>query len=293
MPSMPEPIILALGVALAGVAILAPLWRDPRGAGVADDHDAFGQRHRIALEAVRDIEADRRSGSLDEAAHLVQRRDAERHAARTLVELEAARAAAPRPGPLTRDRPARRRTVVAAGAIAAALLAGVVIPTGGLANPTVVDEQLAAEQAAESARQKRVAALLEEVGEDPGDTAALSALADAYLAGGSAEDLSRAAAALQLLISLEPDNADAFARIITAYLRAGDHDNAGAALDAFARVDGAEPADLAFFAGLIALRGDDDPAAAVEAFDDFLELAPADPRAPMVESLRDEADAAR
>jgi regulator of sirC expression with transglutaminase-like and TPR domain len=51
----------------------------------------------------------------------------------------------------------------------------------------------------------------------------------------------------------------------------------------------ADPAEVAFFDGLIALRGEDDPEAATEAFDRFLELAPDDPRAEMVRRLRDEA----
>jgi hypothetical protein len=51
--------------------------------------------------------------------------------------------------------------------------------------------------------------------------------------------------------------------------------------------------EAAFFDGLIALRGEDDPARAEVAFDRFLELAPDDPRAGMIEGLREEAAGAR
>ena len=50
---------------------------------------------------------------------------------------------------------------------------------------------------------------------------------------------------------------------------------------------------MAFFDGLIALRGEDDREAALAAFDRFLELAPDDPRAEMIRGLRDEAAAGR
>ena len=50
----------------------------------------------------------------------------------------------------------------------------------------------------------------------------------------------------------------------------------------------ADPVEVAFLDGLIALSGEDDPERAIRAFDRFLELAPDDPRAPMVHGLRDE-----
>ena len=65
--------------------------------------------------------------------------------------------------------------------------------------------------------------------------------------------------------------------------------NARAVHDSYADVATADPVELAFFDGLIALRGENDAAAALEAFERFLELAPDDPRAGMVRGLRDEA----
>ncbi|MGH2358584.1 MAG: tetratricopeptide repeat protein, partial [Candidatus Limnocylindria bacterium] len=169
------------------------------------------------------------------------------------------------------------------------LLVGLAAPAPvGLANTTRVDQARSASQAAEAARQEQVSALLADLRHDPLNVDVLSRLADAYLAGSSGEDLARAAAALALVISQRPDDVEAHTRIITAYLRAGDYVNARAALESVRSLD-ADPADVAFFDGIIGLRGDNDPAAAAAAFDRFLELAPDDARAAMVRALRAEA----
>ncbi|MBA3403813.1 MAG: hypothetical protein H0U13_03855 [Gemmatimonadaceae bacterium] len=76
---------------------------------------------------------------------------------------------------------------------------------------------------------------------------------------------------------------------MSAYLRAGDYPNARAAHDSYADIDEADPVEVAFFDGLIALRGEQDVARATAAFDRFLELAPDDPRAGMIRGQRDAA----
>ena len=283
---MPEVLLLAIGLLVAGAAVLVPLWRSP-GRFVPDD-DAAAIRHRVALEALRDVEADRRAGSLDDAAYAAQLADAERRAAETRAALDR-RADAPVQAPGT-----ARRTwpLVAAGTVAGALIIGSLLPATGIASRTVVDEALAAAEAAQLAREHRIAELTEALEEDPTDTDVLSDLADAYLTGSTGEDLVAAASALQVLIALEPERADAYERIMSAYLRAGDPANARAAHDAYLGLSTADPAEAAFFDGLIALRGEGDSASAVEAFDRFLELAPDDPRAEMVQALRDDAASA-
>jgi tetratricopeptide (TPR) repeat protein len=125
---------------------------------------------------------------------------------------------------------------------------------------------------------------------DPDDEAALSDLADAYLAGSSAEDLQRAALVLLALIGLSPDDPDPYGRLITAYIRAEDWPDATGATDAMAELDPDSP-DVPFFRGLIAWRGEGDAAAAIDAFDAFLAAAPDDPRVPMIRALRAEAAA--
>lgn len=279
---MPEFAVLLPALVAAGFAVLLPMWR--RAPEVdRDDGDAGALRHRVALEALRDVEADRRAGSLDDAGYAEQLAEAEARALATRTALAAA------------VTPSRRtasggRTVafVMAGAIAAVLLAGWFVPGAGIANSTVINQGLADVQATEAARQERISVLQGELAKDPEDTETLSSLADAYLAGSTQDDLVRAAVALQLLIALEPDRVDAYERIMTAYLRGGDHANARAAHDTYVGLDGADPAEAAFFDGLIALR-EEDPDAARAAFDRFLELAPDDPRASMVRGLREDA----
>ncbi len=279
---MPEVALVAIGLVAAGLIVLAPLRRDAPDAGPQPD-DALALRHRVALEALRDVEADRRAGSLDEPGYVAQRAEAEARAAATLTALESSS-----PPPETTGRPRRRFAAAAAAAlIGVALVVGSALPATGLPNATVINETLAAAEAAETARQDEIADLLADLDADPRDPSTLSALADAYLAGSSPEDLQRGAVALQALIALDPGRADAYERIMAAYLRAGDAANARLAHDAYAELEGADPVELAFFDGLIALRGEEDRARANAAFDRFLELAPNDPRAPMVRGLRE------
>lgn len=293
---MAEWILLVVGLLVAGAVVLAPLRRRGDDAAWLDDgaREAAAARHRAALEAIRDLEADRRAGLIDEAIHAAQLAEAEARAAHTRAALDALPAAAVRAD--ERAAPHRARTrraaIGAAAVIGAMMLGGALLPATGIANQTVTNRALADAQAAEAERRATIADLLESLGTDPTDPRTLSDLADAYLAGSTQDDLVRAAVALRVLVDVDPGRADAYERIMTAYLRAGDHENARAAHDAYVALETADPVEVAFFDGLIALRGENDPARALAAFDRFLELAPDDPRAPMIRGLRDEADAA-
>jgi tetratricopeptide (TPR) repeat protein len=285
---MPETLILLAGLAAAGILVLPPLFGSGRPTPRADvDREAEVIRHRVSLEALRDVETDRLAGSLDDGAYVEQLAQAEARAAHTRAALDRLPDAEPtQPGAT-----GRRAGIGATGLIGAVLLVGSFVPATGIANSTQVNQALADAQEAESARQDRISDLLATFGRQPDDAGTISALADEYLAGSAADDLVRAAGFLQLLIALEPERADAYERIITAYLRAGDAVNARAALDSYATLASADPIEVAFFDGLIALRGESDPDAARAAFDRFLELAPDDPRAAMIRGLRDEAAA--
>lgn len=282
---MPDLLLVLVGLALAAALVLLPLRGRTASAVSADERDAAELRHRVALEALRDVEADRRAGSLDGAAYAAQLAEAEARAAETRRALTTGEA--PAAGPRT-SRDGRRAAILAAGLIGGALVAGWLVPGAGVANRTVTNQALAVAEAAEQARQDRIRELTAELAADPEDTEVLSDLADAYLAGSDARDLSAAARALQLLIALDPERADAYERIMTAYLRAGDAGNARAAHDAYADVASADAIELAFFDGLIA-RAEGEDQRAVAAFDRFLELAPDDPRAEMIAGLREEA----
>lgn len=275
---MAEVLLLALGLAVAAVVVLSPLRRPADVQDGGDAAAAFDEgariRHRAALEALRDVEADRRARSLDDAAYAAALANAEALAAETLAALEAP-ATTPRP---TADPRGRRLALVAAAIIGVALVGGSLFPVTGLANETV------------DTRSERIEALTDALAADPTNADVLLALADAYLEGSSSRDLVAAVTVLQVLLQVEPEHAGAFERVIGAYIRAGDWVNARAALDEYAGLSVADPVEVAFLTGLVALRGEGDAATAVEAFDRFLELAPDDPRAGMVRGLRDEAD---
>ena len=284
---MPEPLVLLVGLLIGAAFVVPPLFqRRVEGTAGEDDRDAAAVRHRVAIETLRDVEADRSAGSLDDAAYADQLAQAEARAAATRAALER-----PPPEPAGRRAPERGRRLglVAAGVIGALLMAGALLPATGLANRVVVNQALADAPAGEAERQDRIVELLGALDPDAPDAATLSALADAYLAGSTGDDLVRAAVTLQVLVDVEPDRADAYERLMTAYLRAGDYRNARAVHDSYSTVATADPVELAFFDGLIALRGESEAAAALEAFERFLELAPDDPRAGMVRGLRDEA----
>ena len=301
---MPDPTELLLlgGVGAAVAALVAtPFVRGHRGVAArpdpaSDDLETLRIRHRVALEAIRDVEADYRAGSLDDAAHAEQRERGEQRAAETLAALEAAEVGAPPSAsgvavPSGSPLPPRR-VGTAAIVIAVAVAIGLVLPAPfSLANPTQTNQALASQQAQEAARQATITQLLDQLTANPRDPDALSKLADAYLQGGSADDLSRAGTILLALISLEPTNASAYQRLITAYINVGDWTDATSATDAYARVV-PDSADIPFFRGIIAFRGLNDTAAAVEAFQAFLDAAPEDPRAVMVRALLSEAESA-
>ncbi|MCV0402287.1 MAG: hypothetical protein K5924_01105 [Chloroflexi bacterium] len=280
---MAEPLLLLVGALVAGAVVLAPLRR-PRGEDAADDAAAAVIRHRVALEALRDVETDRRAGSLDDAAYAVQLAEAEERAARTKAALAAVPVDGTTEVAAARHDP-RRTAVIAAVVVAAVLIVGAAVPATGIGNRTETNQALADVQAVERERQAEITRLLGELDPQSPDPAVVSDLADAYLAGSSREDLVRAAASLQLLIGLEPERADAYERIMSAYLRAGDAANARSAHASYAALPSADPVEEAFFDGLIALRGEGDPDRARAAFERFLEAAPDDPRAGMIRAL--------
>jgi|GEM_PF-4301921 len=280
---MAEALIMLVGVGLAGWLVLLPLRGTYVEPETDDTRSALELRHRVALEALRDTETDRAAGSLNDDAYAAAMAEAEERAAVTRAALDAYRVDITQP---TRAH-GRGAALVAAGGLGAALLAGALVPATGIGNQTVINQGLADAQAAEDAREDRITELLASLAADADDPETLSALADAYLAGSSSDDLVRGAVALRLLVEMEPERPDAYERIMSAYLRAGDYANARAAHDSYVDLAEADPVEIAFFDGLIALRGEQDSARANAAFDRFLELAPDDPRAGMIRGLRD------
>ncbi len=287
MPDLVQWVLLAgIGLAVAA-AIGIPLLRPGSPSATFDTEtevEARALRHRVALEGLLDVEADRRAGSLDDASYQRERAEAEARAAETLE-----------PAPLQPASPAAtsatgRGTAAAFGAlVAVALLVGFALPGSiGLAQRTVVNQPLADALAEEEDRQAEVQRLLGLFAANTRDPQVISDLADAYLAGDSLEDLQRAAAALQILLALQPENHSAYRRLINAYLVTAHYDDAQAATDSYATIAGPDEPDIPFYRGVIAFRRGES-ATAVREFDLFLKLAPEDGRAPMVSSLRAEA----
>jgi cytochrome c-type biogenesis protein CcmI len=287
MPDVTQWILLA-AIGLAAAAVIGwPLLRAGSRSVTFDTQaelEAHALRHRVALDALLDVEADRRAGSLDDASYERERSEAEARAAETLAPapVEASsRVVAPRRG---------RGLIAALGAlIALALLVGFALPGSiGLAQRTVVNQSLADAMSQEADRQAEIQRLLALFASNPRDAQVASDLADAYLAGDSQEDLQRAAVALQILLALEPQNHSAYRRLINAYLVTAHYDDAQATTDSYATIAGPDEPDIPFYRGVIAFRRGDN-GTAVREFDRFLELAPDDGRVRMVSSLRAEA----
>jgi cytochrome c-type biogenesis protein CcmI len=286
MPDLAQwALLVVVGLAVAA-AIAWPLLRrgSPTVAPEAlAEAEARALRHRVALDALLDVEADRRAGSLDDASYERERAEAEARAADTLEP-----APLP-PSPAASTGTGRGMTAALGGLVALALLVGYALPGSiGLGQRTVVNQALADALAQEADRQAEIQRLLELFDANPRDPEVVSHLADAYLAGGSLEDLQRAAAALQLLLGLEPENHSAYRRLINAYLITAHYDDAQATTDSYALIAGPDEPDIPFYRGLIAFRRGD-YATAVQEFDRFLALAPDDGRASMISSLRAEA----
>ena len=293
MPDFGQLLVLLVVLLAAGFVVAGPiLW--PARTGVeppAGEEDATGLalRHRIAVESLHDVEADRRAGSLDREGYEAARAEAEERAARTLAALEAAPAQVPdAPNGLRATTSSRRVAGLVGVGIVALILLGSFLPAPlTLANRTVVNTQLAAQQAAEAARQEAIRRLETTLAAKP-DAAGLVQLANLYLQGGTPAEVQRAARLLILAIGLDPNQSDAYRLLITAYIQTGDYKDATAATDSYAKVAPESP-DIPFFRGLIAYQGSGDRAAAARWFDAFLKAAPDDPRAVMVRSLRAEA----
>lgn len=287
MPDLLQWLLLLVAGVAAAAAIGWPLLRGGTSSvtfTTQAEAEARALRHRVALEGLLDVEADRRAGSLDDASYERERAEAESRAAATLEQPAAEPIAPPVPG-----TNARLRVAALAALIAVAMLVGFALPGSiGLGQRTVVNQPLADEIKREADRQAQIQRLLSIFEADPTDAQVVSDLADAYLAGGSPEDLQRAAVALNLLLGLQPEDHSAYRRLINAYIVTGYFDEAQATTDSYATIAVPHEPDIPFYRGLIAFR-QGDSRTAVREFDRFLELAPDDGRVAMVSSLRAQA----
>ena len=138
---MPEQVILLAVLLVAGIVVLAPLRRPATSVPEDIERDAAEVRHRVALEALRDVDADRRSGSLDERGYAEQLAEAEARAAITRADLDRT---VPAPTTARAHMSGGRAALFAAGLMGVVLVVGSWLPALGIANSTDLNEGLAA-----------------------------------------------------------------------------------------------------------------------------------------------------
>jgi cytochrome c-type biogenesis protein CcmI len=294
-------IVLLAAAALAAVAAAGVLWpfgrgRQPRLEGFVDPLD----EERLALlRSLRELEAERSSGVLEEAEYRALRIETEARAVSVLRTIEARDGSGELTGGLREIRStsewngshsiqARPLRMLPAVLVAAAMTAAIVtLLASGVAERSSGEPITGADGPSEPTGDPSSIAFYEErVRVHPEDVAARLDLAQRYLDQGDAD-----AAAQQYLAALEldPDNAEANAELGFLLHLAGRSEEGLAAVDRALAVEPSYPEAL-YFKGVILLRGLDRPAEAVVAFEAYLEAAPFGARRPEVRSLLSEAD---
>lgn len=268
-------VVLLAGAVLAAVAaagVLRPFragvvgevegWPDP----LEDERDAL-------LRSLRELEDDRRAGSLTEEGYRALRAETETRAVAVLRALEArdgdGRAAAELRdlrSPAGDGAPGRRgRSGAAALLIVAAVAAG--------AAPllwSAVAERAPGQPITGSVGGGGLALFEERVRDHPDDLAARLDLGERYLAAGNVRGaVEQYVAALEI----DPRNAEAHAQLGFVLFRAGKPAEGLRAVDQALELDPGFALAL-FYRGAILLEGLDRPAAAAESLRDYLDAAP-------------------
>ena len=287
---MPEPLIPA-GAMLVAFAAALPLRSAPRGRpGRRRRARRRLLRHRVALETLRDVEADRRAGSLDDATYAEQLAAAEARAAITRAALDDPQR---RPACRRRAAPARRRgrssARAAAAVIGALLVVGSALPATGIANGVVAELRPPVAEAAESARRDRIDELL---GRPPPTLATRPRCrrwqtnTSGRVERGGPRRSGRRAAGIDRDRARPRRRVRADHRCVSPRRRPK---NARSVPTSYEALEAADPVEVAFFDGLIALREGESAAAAAPSIASSSSFD--DPRASMVRGLRDEAEA--
>ncbi|HEX2030070.1 MAG TPA: tetratricopeptide repeat protein [Actinomycetota bacterium] len=270
-------VVLLAGAVLAAVAAAGVLR--PFRAGVAGAPERFPdpleEERDALLRSLRDLDEDRRAGSLTEAGYRALRaeaearavavlraleaRDGDGHAAATMRELRAPAAAEAEP------RGGRGRSGAAGILILAAVIAG--------AAPllwSAVSQRSPGQPVTGTVGGNPLAAFEERVREHPNDLAARLDLGERYLAAGNVRGaVEQYVAALQI----DPRNAEAHAQLGFVLFRAGRPADGLRAVDRALELEPRFPLAL-FYRGVILLQGLDRPGPAAEAFRAYLDVAP-------------------
>lgn len=292
-------IVIATGALLAAVAAAGVIW--PFGRRVEAPYPVAGpaEDERLSvLRALRDLERDRVSGTIDEEEYASLRAETETRAVATLRSLEV-RESAVKSALRVREQPrwsgngagnARKRRftpmLIVGGLVAAAVVsvlassvrtrpAGEPI-TGGIPGSGQTDSS-----------GSMLAFFEQRVREHPADLAARLDLAERYLQ----VDRAQAAIAQYLAaLQIDPRNTEARATLGFVVYRAGKPRQGLAIVEQALAADPSYPEGL-FYKGVILLRGLDRPADASDAFRSYLQAAPFGAR--RTEAQRFMAEAAR
>ena len=288
-PSMPETIVLLAVLARrrrlrARAAATPGSPRSPRTSNGTPPPSAIGSRWRRCATWRRTGAPDRSTSAATPSSWPRPRR-----VPRSLAPNWTGRQPPRQPPERTRLAGARRRS--RPPLVGVVLVVGSWLPASGIANATDVNEGLAAAQAAEAARQGRDRPPAGRArrrsrghGHPVGPCRRVPRRLDrrrARQGGGRAPGADRARAGPRGRLRAAHRRLPAGRRLRRTARRA---------LDSYEERETADPVEVAFFDGLIALTGENDPEHARAAFDRFLELAPDDPRAEMIRGLRAQAD---
>lgn len=271
-------VVLAAAAVLAAVAAAGVLR--PFRAGVADrteaSADPLEEERDALLRALRDLEEDRRAGSVTEDGYRTLRAETEARAVAVLRDLEIRDGDGRAAGAMRQLRsPASAadggdpggggRSGAAAILIVAAVVAG--------AAPllwSAVGERAPGQPITGSVGGDPLAVFEERVREHPDDLAARLDLGERYLAAG---DVRGAVEQYVAALRIDPRNAEAHSQLGFVLFRAGKPAEGLRAVDQALELDPGFPLAL-FYRGVILIEGLDRPAPAAEAFRAYLGAAP-------------------
>jgi uncharacterized protein (TIGR02996 family) len=249
------------------------------------------------LRSLRDLDAEREAGNLDDERYQTLKDDYTARAAAVLRSIEEGGDARPAPPPVTK----RRKVLTGGGVLAFVLVAALALAAaaGKRHNGQTItgNAQSASQSSGDQADSARRAALERQVQEHPDDASAHLVYARYLLEKGEA---TAAVKEYVATAKLDPKNAEANAyagwvSFLAAQSSNADPKTASELTDrALARLDAAVAAsdtypDAHFFRGMVQLRGKNNPKAAVPEFERYLALVPTGPLDDQVKSLLDQA----
>jgi tetratricopeptide (TPR) repeat protein len=288
-------LVLVAAAVLAGVAaagVLRPFGRG-RIAGLDKLADPLEDERASLLRALRDLEEERATGSLEEGTYRALRLETETRAVAVLRALEARDGAGTLAADIRTLRPAvegngagqpapHRSRLLLTGVLAAVAVAAVAALLAAAVRTRSPGQPITGGQGNGSA----LAFFERRVADHPRDVAARLDLAEEYLDSGNVQG---AIAQYLAALSIEPRNPEAHAELGFLIYRSGKPEDALRTVEQALAVRPQYPQAL-YYKGIILLRGLNRPAEAADAFRAYLEAAPYGAFRPEVEDLVKEAE---